>query len=92
MEPLQLSLFDAPSPVAEGVDIETRAEELADWVMGELEKEGLDRTAQQHFLMRVHIRTLVDNYLTRIPPRQRWQFAVRLFDAIQDLELHSEGL
>jgi hypothetical protein len=92
MEPLQLSLFDAPSPVTEGVDIETRAEELADWVMSEMEKEGLDRTAQQHFLMRVHIRTLVDNYLTRIPPRQRWQFAVHLIDAIQDLELHSEGL
>lgn len=47
MEPFQLSLFDPSFPVEEEGDIETHAEQLADWVIQEMEKEGLDRAAQQ---------------------------------------------
>lgn len=71
MDSLQLSLFDSPSPDADEVNIEARAEQLADWVIQEMEREGLDRTAQQQLLMHLQIRTLVDNYLAKIPPGQR---------------------
>lgn len=63
MEPFQLSLFDPSFPTKEEDDIEARAEQLADWVIQEMEKEGLNRAAQQQFLMRLQIRTLVDQYL-----------------------------
>lgn len=85
MEPLQLSLFDL-SPATEGLDIDVRAEELADWVIQEMEKEGLDRAAQQQFLMHLQVRTLMDSYVRRIPERQRWQFIVRLINAVIALE------
>ncbi len=91
MEPFQLSLFDASFPVEEEGDIEARAEQLADWVIQEMEKEGLDRAAQQQFLMRLQIRTLVDHYLAKISPQHRWQFVVRLISAIQALEQYPEG-
>jgi len=91
MEPFQLSLFDPSFPVEEEGDIEARAEQLADWVIQEMEKEGLDRAAKQQFLMRLQIRTLVDQYLAKIPPQHRWQFVVRLISAIQALEQHPEG-
>ncbi|MGB3494718.1 MAG: hypothetical protein WBA57_18465 [Elainellaceae cyanobacterium] len=87
----QLSLFDSPAPVDEAIDIEARAKQLADEFIQDMEKEGLDHTAQQQLLMRLQIRTLVDRYLVRIPPCQRWQFAVQLIDGIQQLESQSEG-
>lgn len=91
MEPFQLSLFDPSFPTKEEDDIEARAEQLADWVIQEMEREGLNRAAQQQFLMRLQIRTLVDQYLAKIPPQHRWQFVVQLISAIQALEQYPEG-
>jgi hypothetical protein len=91
MEPLQLSLFDPLSSATEKVDIEVRTEQLVDWVIQEMEREGLNRAAQQQFLMQLQVRTLMESYLAKIPPGQRWQFVVRLIKAIQELEMHSEG-
>ncbi|MGG6294944.1 hypothetical protein ACQ4M4_11000 [Leptolyngbya sp. AN02str] len=91
MEPFQLSLFDPSFPTKEEDDIEARAEQLADWVIQEMEKEGLNRAAQQQFLMRLQIKTLVDQYLAKTPPQHRWQFVVRLISAIQALEQNPEG-
>lgn len=91
MEPLQLSLFDPLPLAAEKVDIADQAEQLVDWVIQEMEREGLNRAAQQQFLMQLQVRTLIESYLAKIPQGQRWQFVVRLVKAIQDLEMHSEG-
>lgn len=91
MKPIQLSLFDVPPSTIEAVDIEAHAEQLADWVIQEMEREGLDRAAQQQLLMYLQVRTLIEHYLAKLPPNQRWQFVVRLIRAIHALEIHSEG-
>lgn len=89
MEPQQLSLFDAPA--AETADIEAQAGCLADSFLHEMEREGLDHAAQQQVLMELQIRTLIDGYLMKLPPGHRWQFAVRLIEAINQLEGNSHG-
>lgn len=91
MEPIQLSLFDLLPSVTEKADSDALAEQLVDWVIEKMEREGLNRAAQQQFLMRLQVRTLTEDYLAKIPPNQRWQFVVRLIEAIQQLEIHSEG-
>ena len=92
MNPQQLSLFDPPSQVVKETDIDARAEQLADRFVQQMAGEGLTPADQQQLLMRLQIRNLVDSYLVRLPPGHRWQFVVRLIDAIQKLEQHSEGL
>ena len=91
MKPFQLSLFAASPPMVEAEDIETRADRLVDWLLQEWERQGLDRAAQQQLLMRLQVRSLVDNYLVKIPPGHRWQFVAHLIDAIHRLELDSSG-
>lgn len=91
MEPHQLSLFSPMARTVEGEDFEVRAQQIADWFVQEMEQEGIDRAAQQQVLMRLQVRTLVDNYLAKIPAGQRWQFVVQLIDAIQEIEPHLKG-
>ena len=94
MEPrqLRLKLFELPSPSDEGFDLDMQAEDLVNWLFQEMEERGLGKDDRKDVLMGLQIRTLVDNYLVKIPSEQRWKFSAQLIQEIEQLDVDEEGL
>ncbi len=69
-----------------------QAEDLVNWLFQEMEERGLGPDDRKDVLMRLQIRTLVDNYLVKIPSVQRWKFSAQLIEEIEQLDVDEEGL